>query len=74
MVGDDLVDLPVLEKSILPVAVANAVPEVRDICKWITDVPGGSGAVREVCERLIKARGQWEQALDTLLLPVGPPE
>ena len=64
MIGDDLVDLPILQKAALPVAVANAVPEIKDVCKWITDSPGGSGAVREVCEWLIKARGQWNKILD----------
>jgi 3-deoxy-D-manno-octulosonate 8-phosphate phosphatase (KDO 8-P phosphatase) len=64
MIGDDLVDLPILQKAALPVAVANAVPEIKDVCKLITDSPGGSGAVREVCEWLIKARDQWDKVLD----------
>ena len=64
MIGDDLVDLPVLEKSGLPVAVANAVPEIKSICKWITEVPGGDGAVREICEKLIKAKGKWGEILN----------
>jgi len=64
MIGDDLVDLSILQKSALPVAVANAVPEIKNACKWVTNSVGGSGAVREVCERLIKARGQWDEALE----------
>ncbi len=63
MVGDDLVDIPVLAKSALPVAVANAVPEVKSICTWVTEASGGAGAVREVCEKLIKARGAWKELI-----------
>ena len=64
MIVDDLVDLSVVERAGLPVAVANAVPEVKSICKWITEVPGGHGAVREICEKLIKARGMWDEILN----------
>src|SRR5690606_40396319 len=46
-VGDDLADLPALARVGLPVAVANAVPEVRALARWQTRRPGGHGAVRE---------------------------
>lgn len=58
-VGDDLADLPVLRAVGLPIAVANAMPEVRKAARYVTSVPGGQGAVREVAERLLKARGEW---------------
>jgi 3-deoxy-D-manno-octulosonate 8-phosphate phosphatase (KDO 8-P phosphatase) len=44
----------------LPVAVANAVPEVRDVCRVRLARSGGRGAVREFAELLLRARGEWE--------------
>jgi len=58
-VGDDLADLPVLRAVGLPVAVANACPEVKAAAQYVTSVPGGQGAVRDFAERLLKARGEW---------------
>ena len=58
-VGDDLADLPVLRRVGLPVAVANAVPEVKTLASWVTRRTGGHGAVREFAEALLRARGQW---------------
>lgn len=60
VVGDDLVDLPLLRRAGLAVAVADAVPEVKEQAHWTTSLPGGRGAVREVCELLLKAQGKWE--------------
>lgn len=62
-VGDDLPDLPVLRRVALPVAVANAVPEVRAAVAHVTRAAGGRGAVREFCESLLKARGGWDAAV-----------
>lgn len=59
MVADDLADLPVLTRAGLPVAVANAAPEVRAEAAWVTTAPGGYGAVREFAEALLEARGEW---------------
>ena len=61
MVGDDLADLPILERVALPVAVANAVPEVHAVSCWTTEVPGGRGAVREFARALLTARGEWDR-------------
>lgn len=58
-VGDDLADLPVLRAVGLPVAVANAMAEVKAAARYVTAAPGGQGAVREIAERLLKARGEW---------------
>jgi len=63
-VGDDLADLRVLRRVGLPVAVANAVEEVKAVAVYVTRAPGGYGAVREVVEALLKARGQWNELLD----------
>lgn len=60
-VGDDLADVPVLRKAGLPIAVANAVPEVRAVAVWCTGRAGGHGAAREVVEALLRARGDWDR-------------
>jgi 3-deoxy-D-manno-octulosonate 8-phosphate phosphatase (KDO 8-P phosphatase) len=57
--GDDLPDLPLLRRVALPIAVANACPEVRDTARFTTRAPGGRGAVREAAEALLQARGDW---------------
>jgi 3-deoxy-D-manno-octulosonate 8-phosphate phosphatase (KDO 8-P phosphatase) len=44
----------------LAVAVADAAPEVKAAAHWVTNLTGGRGAVREVCELLLKAQGKWE--------------
>ncbi len=62
VVGDELVDLPLFVRVGLAVAVADAVPEVRDRAHWVTKAPGGQGAVREVCDLLLKAQGRWEMS------------
>ena len=61
-VGDDFPDLAILRVVALPVAVANAAPEIRRACRVHLERRGGHGAVREFCERLLKARGAWDDA------------
>jgi len=63
-VGDDLADLQVLRRVGLPLAVANAVLEVRQVSHATTRAHGGHGAVREVVEALLKARGVWPEMLE----------
>jgi 3-deoxy-D-manno-octulosonate 8-phosphate phosphatase (KDO 8-P phosphatase) len=63
-IGDDLADLPVLTRVALPIAVANAVAEVKAAARIVTSAAGGHGAVREAAERILAARGEW-QALVT---------
>jgi 3-deoxy-D-manno-octulosonate 8-phosphate phosphatase (KDO 8-P phosphatase) len=62
-VGDDLADLQVLRRVGLPIAVANAVAEVKAVASYVTRASGGHGAVREVAEVLLKARGMWPDIL-----------
>ncbi|TLY56248.1 MAG: hypothetical protein E6K55_01415 [Gemmatimonadetes bacterium] len=62
-VGDDLADLPLLTRVGLPIAVANGVAEVKAAARVVTSVPGGQGAVREVAELILQARGEWEGLL-----------
>jgi 3-deoxy-D-manno-octulosonate 8-phosphate phosphatase (KDO 8-P phosphatase) len=57
--GDDLVDLSVLRRVGLAVAVADAVAEVKSVAHLVTQTPGGRGAVREVCEKILKIQGKW---------------
>ena len=58
-VSDDVNDLAVLRRVGLPVAVANAVAEVKKVSHYTTKAGGGDGAVREVCEQILKAQGYW---------------
>ncbi len=58
--GDDVVDLPILRRVGFSATVADAVPEVLPLVDYVTTRPGGRGAVREVCDLLLKASGQWE--------------
>ncbi|MQA88837.1 MAG: HAD family hydrolase [Gemmatimonas sp.] len=66
-VGDDLPDLPVLRRVALPAAVANAAPEVKAVARWTSRRPGGSGAIREFAELLLRARGEWTDRVDAYL-------
>ena len=54
-VGDDVPDLPLLNAVGCSIAVANAVPEVREQCDHVTQARGGFGAVREICELVLGA-------------------
>lgn len=65
-IGDDLVDLPVLKKVGLACATRNAVYEVRENAHFVTSRKGGEGAVREVCELLLKSKGLWKKALENI--------
>jgi 3-deoxy-D-manno-octulosonate 8-phosphate phosphatase (KDO 8-P phosphatase) len=66
-VGDDIADLPLLSRVGLPIAVANAVPEVKAAAALVTERPGGRGVVREVAERLLSLRGVWEDVIHQYL-------
>ncbi len=59
--GDDLLDLPVLTRVGLSAAPADAVPEVRARVDWVSQAPGGRGAVRELVEMVLRAQGKWER-------------
>lgn len=62
-VGDDLTDVVIMRRVGLAIATANARDEVKKSAHAVTQSPGGSGAIREVCELLLKARGAWEGLL-----------
>ena len=59
-IGDDLTDLPVIRWAGLGAAVQDAVAEVIQAADYVTEKPGGSGAVREVIESILKAKGRWD--------------
>jgi 3-deoxy-D-manno-octulosonate 8-phosphate phosphatase (KDO 8-P phosphatase) len=61
--GDDLMDLPVLRTCGLSAAPADAAPEVSELAHFVAWHSGGSGAVREFVEAVLKARGQWDDVL-----------
>ena len=61
-IGDDIIDLPVMKQVGLPVAVADAVPEVRDAASLVVKHEGGRGAVRETVERILRAQNRFEEA------------
>jgi YrbI family 3-deoxy-D-manno-octulosonate 8-phosphate phosphatase len=60
-IGDDLPDLPVLGYIGAKVAVADAVPEVRAAVDYVTKLPGGAGAVRELIELILKSKKRWDE-------------
>lgn len=61
--GDDLPDLPLFEQSGITVAVADAVPEIRAAADFSTKNRGGKGAVRELCEAILRAKGLWPHSI-----------
>ncbi len=65
--GDDLIDLPVMRRVGLAIAVPNARPEVLAEAHWVTHATGGRGAVREIAEAILRARGELDAAIDSLL-------
>lgn len=60
-VGDDVVDIPLFKRVGFAVAVRDAVPEAKRAAHCVTRKRGGRGAVREVCEMIMKARNQWDE-------------
>ena len=60
--GDDIPDLQVMKSVGLPACPADAVPEVKQISKFISERPGGKGAVRDLIEQILKAQGKWMTA------------
>jgi 3-deoxy-D-manno-octulosonate 8-phosphate phosphatase (KDO 8-P phosphatase) len=68
-VGDDIIDIPVLRRVGFSAAVADAVPEVKEVVDYVTSQAGGKGAVRELCELLLKAQNKWERVTEKYSLP-----
>ena len=60
-IGDDLLDIPALQRAGLAVAVADAVADVKAVAHVVTRAPGGHGAVRECVELILRAQGVWDE-------------
>ena len=65
--GDDLPDIPLLQRAGLAVATSNAVAEVKKAAHYVTRVGGGHGAAREVVELILRAQGRWTEAVPKAL-------
>ncbi len=63
-IGDDIVDISIMKRVGLPVAVADAEEATKAEAIIITKKPGGRGAVREICDLILKAQGKWEDLID----------
>ena len=63
VIGDDLMDLPLLRRAGFAVTVPNAVDDVKAICHYITQRSGGRGAVREAIELILKVKGLWDEVV-----------
>jgi 3-deoxy-D-manno-octulosonate 8-phosphate phosphatase (KDO 8-P phosphatase) len=70
-IGDDLTDIVVMHRVGLAIATANARPEVKQEAHYVTQAVGGSGAVREVIELILKAQGLWEKVCEKYEIPSG---
>jgi 3-deoxy-D-manno-octulosonate 8-phosphate phosphatase (KDO 8-P phosphatase) len=66
-VGDDLPDIPIMNRAELAVAVADAMAETRSVAHYVTRAKGGRGAVREVIEIILKSQGRWHDLVEDYL-------
>jgi len=62
-VGDDVIDLPVMRRCGLAIAVKNARPEVKAVAHHVTAHAGGDGAARDAIEYILKAQGKWKKVV-----------
>jgi len=67
-IGDDVTDIPLMQRSEFAVAVADASEETKRVAHYITKLPGGFGAVREVCELILKAQGLWADLMKRYIM------
>ena len=65
--GDDIGDIPLMKQVGLSIAVSDAHEAVIESADMVTAAEGGAGAVREVCEQILKARHQWEAIIEEML-------
>ena len=64
-IGDDLTDLALLKRCGFAATVADGVPEVKQAVDYVTQAPGGTGAIRELIEMILKRQGRWEQTIQS---------
>jgi 3-deoxy-D-manno-octulosonate 8-phosphate phosphatase (KDO 8-P phosphatase) len=65
--GDDIPDVPVMQKVGLAACPNDAVPEVQKTAKYISNLKGGEGCVRDVIEQVLKVQGKWDDYFDATL-------
>lgn len=63
--GDDLNDLPLLERAVFSACPKDGVKEVRDVADFVSHFRGGEGAARELIEKILKAQHRWKEAVDS---------
>ena len=68
-IGDDIVDAPIMRMVGLPVAVADATEDTKGYALLVTKSRGGRGAVREITDFILKAKGTWQRIIDGYLTP-----
>lgn len=66
-IGDDIPDAPIMQQVGLSVAVSNAVYQIKEIAMWQTTLPGGCGAVRELCDLILNAQNKMDLAISGYL-------
>jgi 3-deoxy-D-manno-octulosonate 8-phosphate phosphatase (KDO 8-P phosphatase) len=66
-VGDDLLDLPIMSRAGLSIAVADAHFAILPYAHWRTSNPGGAGAAREVCDLIMEAQGSLKRVIESHL-------
>ena len=69
--GDDWIDIPVMMRAGVPLAVANAQPEVKSSALYVTRARGGDGAVREAIRLILHCKGQLDRVFETWLKRYG---
>lgn len=62
-IGDDLIDVGLLRRVGLPLAVANSVPEAKQVALYTSPLHGGHAAVRDIAEQILRIRGQWDRVV-----------
>ena len=65
-IGDDLIDIPVMKKVGLPVAVQNAYPDVKEKAVFVTKTRGGEGAFREFIDWMLMELGTYKKCLEDM--------
>ena len=63
-IGDDVADIPVMRRVGFAVAVSDGVEETKQAAHYLTQLKGGQGAVREVCDLILKAQGRWDELME----------
>lgn len=66
-IGDDLIDIPAFRECGFNIAVGDACTDLKEIADYVTELPGGRGAVREAIEMILRTQGKWGEAVNCIL-------